>query len=152
MSASASDILLVEDSESDIDLFMIAHQQNGSAAVVRVARDGVEAVDVLLGGEGGPGEAKCALPLPRLVLLDLNMPRLNGFEVLARLRADERTRLLPVVIFSSSDQRSDEREARRLGANGYVRKPAGFEKLRAVVAQLEHDWLGTEWAPRLPPV
>ncbi len=139
MSAASSDILLVEDSESDIDLFMIAHQQNNSSSIVSVARDGVEAVNVLLGGEGAMGEGMAALP--RLVLLDLSMPRLNGFEVLARLRADERTRHLPVVIFSSSDEKSDEREARRLGANGYIRKPTGFEKLRAVVAQIERDWL-----------
>jgi len=140
MSTSGSDILLVDDSESDIDLFLIAHEENKSGAIVRVARDGVEAVNLLLGGNDACGEAMEGLP--RLVLLDLNMPRLNGFEVLARLRADERTRLLPVVIFSSSDQKSDEREARRLGANGYVCKPAGFEKLRAVLAQLERDWLG----------
>jgi len=139
MSAASSDILLVEDSESDIDLFMIAHQQNNSSSIVSVARDGVEAVNVLLGGESAMGEGMAALP--RLVLLDLSMPRLNGFEVLARLRADERTRHLPVVIFSSSDEKSDEREARRLGANGYIRKPTGFEKLRAVVAQIERDWL-----------
>ena len=139
MSAASSDILLVEDSESDIDLFMIAHQQNNSSSIVSVARDGVEAVNVLLGGEGATREGMAALP--RLVLLDLSMPRLNGFEVLARLRADERTRHLPVVIFSSSDEKSDEREARRLGANGYIRKPTGFEKLRAVVAQIERDWL-----------
>ena len=148
MNAAASDILLVDDSESDVDLFLIAHQQNQSAAIVRVARDGVEAVDVLLGGEGCRSEQKQTLP--RLVLLDLNMPRLNGFEVLARLRADERTRLLPVVIFSSSDEKSDEREARRLGANGYVRKPAGFEKLRVILAQIERDWLGADTAFQHP--
>ena len=147
MSAALSDILLVEDSESDIDLFMIAHQQNKSSSIVSVARDGVEAVNVLLGEEGATGEGMAALP--RLVLLDLSMPRLNGFEVLARLRADERTRHLPVVIFSSSDEKSDEREARRLGANGYIRKPTGFEKLRAVVAQIERDWLKQDSA-RLP--
>ena len=71
---------------------MFAYQENKSAATVRVARDGVEAVDFLLGGESRPRDMQCALP--RLVLLVLNMPRLNGFEVLARLRADERTRQL----------------------------------------------------------
>lgn len=148
MNTFGSDILLVDDSETDVDLFLIAHEQNKSAAVVTVARDGVEAVDVLLGNKSESGGAKQALP--RLVLLDLNMPRLNGFEVLERLRADERTRQLPVVIFSSSDQRSDEREAQRLGANGYVRKPAGFENLRATLAKLERDWLGADVAPAHP--
>jgi CheY-like chemotaxis protein len=141
MNISAPDILLVEDSPSDVDLFMLAHQMNKSAATISVARDGQEAVDVLLGGESRSGGAQNSLP--RLVLLDLNMPRLNGFEVLERLRADERTRLLPVVIFSASDQRSDELEAQRLGANGYVRKPARFENLRAALAQFERDWLKT---------
>lgn len=97
------------------------------------------AQELLLGGEGRSGDAQESLP--RLVLLDLNMPRLNGFEVLDRLRADERTRRLPVVILSASDERSDALQAHRLGANGYLRKPARFENLRAVLAELERDWL-----------
>lgn len=148
MKICAPDILLVEDSRSDVDLFMLAHQMNGSAATIGVARDGMEAVEVLLGGEGRSGYAQDALP--RLVLLDLNMPRLNGFEVLERLRADERTRQLPVVIFSGSDQRSDMLEAERLGANGYVRKPVDFESLCATLAQFERDWLSADLAPLHP--
>ena len=145
MNNSALDILLVEDSQSDVELFMLAHQSNKSSASVKVARDGVEAVEFLLGGENQPKDAQD--PLPRLVLLDLNMPRLNGFEVLARLRADERTRRLPVVIFSSSDQGADELEAQRLGANGYVRKPAQFKDLCTTLAQFERDWLSADLAP-----
>jgi len=128
---------------------MLAHKMNKSAATVGVARDGVEALKLLLGGENRSGDAPDALPW--LVLLDLNMPRLNGFEVLERLRADERTRLLPVVIFSASDEWSDEREAHRLGANGYVRKPMGFENLRAILAELERHWLRVDAVPRLSP-
>ena len=149
MKIFAPDILLVEDSQSDVDLFMLAHQMNESAATIRVARDGIEAVEVLLGGEHRPRSAQDTLP--RLVLLDLNMPRLNGFEVLERLRADERTRQLPVVIFSASDQRSDRLEAERLGANGYVRKPVEFEHLCETLAQFERDWLSADLAPPHPP-
>jgi two-component system, response regulator len=75
------------------------------------------------------------------VLLDLHLPKLNGFGVLERLRADERTRLLPVIILSSSGQESDVSESQRLGANGYLRKPSNFDALRETLAQLERDWL-----------
>ena len=142
MNISAPDILLVQDSQSEVELFILAHQVNKSAATIRVARDGEEAVDLLLGGKGRPGDVLDTLP--RLVLLDMHMPRLNGFEVLQRLRADERTRQLPVVIFSASDQRSDILEAERLGANGYVRTPVEFEDLCATLAQFERDWLGAD--------
>ena len=139
MNASAPDILLVEDNQSDVELFMLAVLRNKSALTVRVARDGVEVIDLLLGNENITEDTQNTLP--RLVLLDLNMPRLNAFEVLKRLHADERTRHLPVVIFSSSDQSSDELEAQRLGANGYVRKPLEFKGLCAMLAQFERDWL-----------
>jgi CheY-like chemotaxis protein len=122
----------------------LAHQLNQSDANIEVVRDGVEALELLLGSESRPRGAQDALP--RLILLDLNMPRLNGFEVLERLRADDRTRLLPVVVFSASNESSDEREAHRLGASGYVRKPASFEKLRATLAQLEREWLSANAA------
>jgi two-component system response regulator len=145
MNISTPDILLVEDSQSDVDLFMLAHQRIKSAATIGVARDGVEAVTFLIGDESRAGDAQNALP--RLVLLDLNMPRLNGFEVLERLRADERTRQLPVVIFSSSAQSLDEFEAQRLGASGYVRKPTKFQDLCVTLAELERDWLGPDIAP-----
>ncbi|MES2353621.1 MAG: response regulator [Pseudomonadota bacterium] len=144
MNMSAPDILLVEDSQSDIELFMFAHQRNKSTAVIRIVRDGVEALDLLLGNENRTEDVLAILP--RLVLLDLNMPRLTGFDVLERLRTDERTRRLPIVIFSSSDQSADKLEAHRLGANDYVRKPAQFKDLCAILAQFEHDWLSVDVA------
>jgi prepilin-type N-terminal cleavage/methylation domain-containing protein len=139
MSLPAPDILLVEDNPTDADLVMIAHRLNKSAYTIQVVRDGVAALDFLLGG--GTGSEGAQLPLPRLVLLDLHLPRLNGFEVLERLRADERTRLLPVIIFSSSEQESDVGKSHRLGANGYLRKPSNFQTLREILTQIERDWL-----------
>jgi CheY-like chemotaxis protein len=139
MSLPAPDILLVEDNSNDAELVMIAHQLNRSACTIQVVRDGVAALDFLLGG--GTGSEGAQQPLPRLVLLDLHLPRLNGFEVLERLRADERTRLLPVIIFSSSEQELDVRKSHQLGANDYVRKPSSFETLRKILAQIERDWL-----------
>jgi len=111
-------------------------------------RDGVQALDVLL-GDTTPSET--ARALPRLVLLDLFMPRIDGFEVLQRLRAHERTRLLPVVVYSSSDQESDQREAYRLGADGYIHKPVGFKDCCEIIARLEREWLRADAAPRHRP-
>jgi CheY-like chemotaxis protein len=149
MNASAPDILLVEDSPTTAKVFMFALEANKSAVTVHIARDGVEALDLLLGTASLPESASSELP--RLLLLDLQMPRLHGFEVLERLRADERTRLLPVVIYSSSDEESDKREAYRWGANGYIHKPLGFKDACETIAQLERDWLRTDAAPQHPP-
>jgi CheY-like chemotaxis protein len=142
MNISAPDILLVEDSPTSAELFVFALEANQSSATIQVVRDGVEALDFLLDGDGAARSGSTSNALPRLVLLDLHMPRLDGFQVLERLRADERTRLLPVVILSSSDQESDKREAYRLGANGYISTPVGFKNSCEIIAQLEREWLG----------
>lgn len=146
MTHSAPDILVVEDSPGYVKLLMLAHECNKSTCTMHVVGDGAEAVDYLLGGDNAGLHAE-PRALPKLVLLDLHSPRLNGFEVLARLRADERTRRLPVVIFSASDEASDEGECRRLLADGFIRKPAGFAKLCDTLVRLESDWLGSA-APR----
>jgi two-component system response regulator len=148
MNISAPDILLVEDSPTSAELFVFALEANQSEATIQIVRDGVEALAFLL-GDAPSGSAR--KPLPRLVLLDLYMPRLNGFEVLERLRADEHTRLLPVVILSSSDDESVKREAYRLGANGCVSKPTGFKNSCEIIAQLERDWLKADVAAQPPP-
>lgn len=149
MSTAAPDILLAEDSSTTAELFVYALKANKSGATIQVVRDGVEVLDFLF-GSGSQSESICNA-LPRLVLLDLHMPRLGGLEVLERLRANERTRVLPVVILSSSDQESDEHEAYRLGANGYVKKPRGFKESCGAIAQIERDWLRTDVAPQYPP-
>lgn len=149
MNIEAPDILLAEDSPTTAELFVYALEANNSGVTIQVVRDGVEALDFLLGGVTQFESIHKAMP--RLVLLDLHMPRLGGFEVLERLRADERTRFLPVVILSSSDQELDKHEAYRLGANDYIKKPIGFEESCEAIAQIERDWLREDAALRHSP-
>ena len=137
-------ILLVEDNPDDELLMLRALAKNGMAGEVVVARDGVEALDFLF-PPGHAGRSEDAMP--RLILLDLKLPRLNGFEVLERVRADERTRLLPVVILTSSRERRDVLKGYGLGANSYVRKPVDFERFLEVVSQLKLYWLGLNESP-----
>ena len=148
MSMPAPDILLVQDSATTAELFVLALEANKSRATIQVVHDGMEALDLLLSGATGPEGDRNALP--RLVLLDLHMPKLDGFEVLQRLRADKRTRLLPVVILSSSTQESNKREACRLGANGYISNPVGFKASCDLIARLEREWLMADVASQPP--
>lgn len=140
-------ILLVEDNPDDELLALRALRKNGIAGDVVVAHDGVEALDYLFAT--GDHAGRDASVLPRLILLDLNLPRLDGLEVLTRLRSDERTRLLPVVILSSSGEQRDVRESYGLGANSYVRKPVNFEQFVRAVEQLKSYWLVLNEAPPL---
>src|SRR5262245_51579338 len=114
-------ILLVEDNPDDEALTLRALKKNKIANSVEVARDGVEAVDFLFGT--GAHTGRNVNDLPQIVLLDLKLPKLDGFEVLRRIRADERTTLLPVVILTSSKEESDVVQGYRDGCNSYVRKP-----------------------------
>lgn len=132
-------ILLVEDNPDDELLALRALRKNGIAGDVIVAHDGVEALDYLFAT--GDHAGRDATVLPRLILLDLNLPRVSGLEVLRRLRSDERTRLLPVVILSSSGEQRDMRDGYGLGANSYVRKPVNFEQFVRAVEQLKSYWL-----------
>ncbi len=133
----AVEILLVEDNPNDVELTLRALKEHRLANHVRVARDGAEALDILL-GEGGVEEG--ALP-PRLVLLDLKLPKVSGLEVLERIRNDPRTRRLPVVILTSSREDPDVQAAYDLGANSYVVKPVDFEDFTAAVRELSLYWL-----------
>ena len=135
-------ILLVEDNPKDEALTIRALQKHNLQAVVIVMRDGVEALDYLL-----PSGDQAAQPLPQLVLLDLKLPKLDGLEVLRRLRGHERTRLLPVVILTSSVEERDVVEGYRLGTNGYVRKPVDFAEFTEVVRHLGLYWLILNTAP-----
>jgi CheY-like chemotaxis protein len=138
-------ILLVEDNPDDELLAMRALRKNGIKGDVVVAHDGVEALDYLFGT--GDHSDRDASFVPRLILLDLNLPRISGLEVLRRLRSDERTRLLPVVILSSSGEQQDMLDGYGLGANSYVRKPVDFEQFVKAVEQLKRYWLVLNEAP-----
>ncbi len=132
-------ILLVEDNADDEALTLRALKKNNITNKVVVARDGVEAVDYLFGT--GLYAGRDPQDLPRIVLLDLKLPKLNGFEVLEKLRADQRTRLLPVIILTSSKEQRDIVHGHDLGANSYVRKPVDFEQFVEAIRQLSRYWL-----------
>jgi two-component system response regulator len=132
-------ILLVEDNADDELLTKRAFQKNNILNEVVVAHDGVEALDYLFAT--GPHEGRSLNPPPAVILLDINLPRIGGLEVLRRLRADERTRMLPVVVLTSSREEQDLVESYRLGANSYVRKPVNFADFVEATRQLGMYWL-----------
>jgi two-component system response regulator len=136
----SSVILLIEDSSTDEKLTLLAFQKSRVSADVVVVRDGAEALVYLFGvGEGLPN----SLPnLPAVVLLDLMVPRIGGLEVLRCIRARERTKLLPVVVFSASDKADDMVRSYALGANAYVRKSAHFAESVAAANAIGVFWLG----------
>lgn len=131
-------ILLVEDNADDVTLALRAFRKNNIANDVVIATDGQEALDYIFGTGAHEGKALDALAL---ILLDLKLPRIDGFEVLRRLNADERTRLTPVVVLTSSKEEQDLVEGYRLGANSYIRKPVDFKQFMEVVNQLGMYWL-----------
>lgn len=128
-------ILLVEDNPDDVELIERALRQNHIANRMVVCHDGVEALDYFF-GEGGAER-----PLPQVVLLDLKLPRLDGHEVLMRLRMEERTKLLPVVILTTSDEQRDVIQSYENGASSYVRKPVSFDEFLAAARTLGIYWL-----------
>jgi two-component system response regulator len=132
-------ILLVEDNPDDELLTLRALKKTGVQNEVVVAHDGVEALDYLFAS--GPHAGRDPTMMPQLILLDLKLPRVNGLEVLKRLRSDERTRLLPVVILSSSREQQDMLDSYGLGANSYVRKPVNFDQFVRAVELLRSYWL-----------
>ena len=132
-------ILLVEDNANDEALTLRALKRSNIGNEVVVVRDGAEAVEYLLGRGSEAGQVP--RELPQLILLDLKLPKLDGLEVLRRIRGEERTRSLPVVIFTSSKEERDIAEGYRLGANSYIRKPIDFAEFAEAVRQLGLYWL-----------
>lgn len=141
MNTAASDrvILLVEDNPMDEELTIRALQKSNVLNPVVVAHDGVEALDYLFARGAHANRASAALP--QLILLDLKLPKLDGLEVLKAIRSEERTKLLPVVILTSSVEEQDLFQGYSLGANSYVRKPVDFLQFSEAVKQLGLYWL-----------
>ena len=127
------EILLVEDNPADVELTLHAFRESRLANQMRVVRDGAEALDQLHGSG--------AATLPAVILLDLKLPKVDGLEVLRRIRGDERTALLPVVILTSSREERDLVSGYSLGANSYVRKPVDFSRFVEQVQRLQVYWL-----------
>lgn len=138
-------ILLVEDNPDDVKLTLRALKKSNILNEVVVAQDGVEALDYLFGS--GKYDGRDTRHTPQVVLLDLKMPKMDGLEVLHRLRADERTKLLPVVILTTSSEDKDRIESYKLGANSYIRKPVDFNQFVDSVQQLGLYWLVLNEAP-----
>jgi CheY-like chemotaxis protein len=143
--AQKSILLLVEDNPDDEELTLLAFEQNPSAQDVVVARDGVEALDYLFGT--GIYAGRDTSTLPALILLDLQLPRINGLEVLQRLRADQRTKLIPIVILTTSNEQQDLIDSYTLGCNSYIRKPVDYNQFVTAVQQLGMYWLLLNEAP-----
>jgi two-component system response regulator len=131
-------VFLVEDNPHDVKLTERAFRKSNILNELRVAKDGVEAIEMLEKGD-----------LPQIVLLDLKLPRLDGLGVLSWIRGQERTRLLPVIILTSSKEEQDLIEGYRLGANSYIRKPVDFDKFVEAVRELGLYWLVLNEPPPL---
>jgi two-component system response regulator len=144
-----TDILLVEDNPLEVELTLRPLQQLAPSSRIDVARDGEEALDFLFGR--GAFRQRSGAPVPRLVLLDLNLPRLDGLEVLRAIRANSRTCMAPVVVLTSSDDPRELAQCYQLGANSCVQKPVKYQELCTALEAIGRYWLALNQAPP-PPV
>ncbi len=149
MADQGVEILLVEDNPNDVKLAMHAFRTHNVANLVHVARDGAEALEYVF-CTGRYADRKIE-NRPRIVLLDLKLPMIDGIEVLRRVKADPRTRSVPIVVMTSSNEERDIVETYDLGVNSYIVKPVDFEQFTEVVRQLGYYWLVLNQAPLSPP-
>jgi len=140
-------ILLVEDNPDDIKLTQRAFIKSNIADKIdlKIAEDGLSALDYLFGSNLNKGKDKGQLPA--IILLDLNLPKLNGLQVLERIRNEKTTKLIPVIILTSSKEETDLIRAYKLGTNSYIRKPVDFEKFKAAIQQLGLYWVDLNESP-----
>jgi len=141
------EILLVEDNPDDLALCLRALTRAHLGNRIQVARDGAEALDFIFCE--GPHADRCIENIPRVILLDLKLPKVDGLEVLQRLKGDERTKLIPVVMLTSSQEQSDVIRSYRLGVNSYIVKPVNFESFAQAVQELGMYWLVMNQPPKL---
>ena len=146
MTGNAIEILLVEDNPDDLDLTLRSLRRAHLANHIQVARDGAEALEFIFGL--GAHAGRDVETGPRVILLDLKLPKLDGLEVLRRVKADPRTRLIPVVVLTSSKEQPDVQECYRLGVNSYIVKPVNFEGFASAVAELGMYWLLLNQSPQ----
>jgi two-component system response regulator len=138
--------MIVEDNEDDLALTLRAFTKNNILNEIVVARDGIEALDYLFGT--GAHEGRALRVMPEVILLDLNMPRMGGIETLKRIRENKRTKLLPVVVLTSSDEEQDMTESYECGVKSYIRKPLDFNQFVDAVRQLSLYWMVLNQHPR----
>ena len=138
------EILLVEDNVYDAEMTIMALKKRNLANSIRHVKDGAEALDFLLNADGSLKEE-----LPRIILLDLKLPKVDGLEVLRKLRCTELGKLVPVVVLTSSKQDSDIEECYRMGVNSYMTKPVEFEDFMKVVSEMGYYWLLLNTQPEL---
>ena len=141
---SEKTILLIEDNPDDEELALLAFQQSRIANKVVVCRDGQEALDYIFDSDE---KTQKTLNLPQLILLDLKLPKVSGLEVLRRIRGDERTALLPVVMLTSSREEEDIVKSYKLGASSYIRKPVDFARFVEAIQQVQMYWLVLNESP-----
>lgn len=139
-------ILLVEDNPHDLDLTMRALRRNHLANDIVTARDGAEALDFIFGR--GQYEGRDVLDTPRVVFLDLKLPKIGGLDVLRQIKSDPRTRTIPVVVITSSAEERDRIETYDLGVNSYVVKPIEFDAFMKTISELGFYWLAVNQGPR----
>jgi len=146
MNLNEVEILLVEDNPNDVELTLRALKKHNLANKVHVVDDGEKALEFIF-ATGDYAERNIET-YPKLVLLDLNLPKVNGLEVLKKIRSDERTKLIPVVMLTSSREEADIVESYKLGVNSYIVKPVDFKEFIRAISELGLYWVVLNWPPR----
>lgn len=141
------DLLLVEDSEEDSMFFVHALEEAKLSPHIRIARDGAEALSLIFGA-GNPDDAVPAIR-PKLIVLDLKLPKVGGLELLRRLKTNPHTRAIPAVVLSSSQEKRDLAESYQLGVNSYLVKPMDFDEFTALVQLIGRYWLQCNQPPKI---
>ena len=142
-----ADLLLVEDNPQDLELALLALRDAIPASRIHVARDGAEAVEFIFCE--GPYARRPVTDVPKVILLDLKLPKIDGLDVLKRIKGDERTKLIPVVVLTSSKEQRDVVESYQLGVNSYIVKPVNFERFTEAVRNLGIYWQTLNQPPKV---